>query len=685
MRPRSPTFVPGRLAGTLLAVLFAAGPIAAAEVDLRDAVRSGQVTVEARGYGNTDNLSLTLSTGLPSIDLVIPAGMYFATECPPPPGQGPQPMVVTRTAHVHLVGRMTVTIDANCADLSAHVPGPQDVFFICETPPALGDAVACFTAHPELASYEQFVIWALTNDYCDFSPPAIPPADLEALRQALRACGLRLEGKCLFDASRFLPVVLSSAGAAGSFFTTELTLTNRSGADATLTFEYVPAFGGGGGQGADLLPAGRQRIVADGIGYLQSLRIPIPDTGNRGGTVRVSVGGVPPGAVGVTARTTTAVASGRAGLAYAGMPHAERLDGTSYLCGLRQNGQDRSNVALQNAGDPLEGDVTLRLTVFSGDGGAPAAVLPDVTLAPGGFQQISGILASNGLSLSNGFVRVERVGGSARYVAYAVINDQFNSDGSYVPAVPFDGVLPRMHLALPVVVETSAFSTELVATNWSSSAKSLTLTYVADAIPAADHAAVFTLSLAPREQKILPDFVALMRRSGTPGIGPAGPAFAGAVFVGEAGDDLSGVVVGARVSTPGGGGRFGLFFTAQAVERQTAGTLWLNGLQQNAENRTNLALVNLGEPGDDPDVFDVELYDGASGAKVATLPGVSLAPRAWKQFGAILSTNAPGVTQGYARAVRTSGASPFLLYGVLNDGGAPGQRTGDGAFVWGIP
>jgi hypothetical protein len=43
------------------------------------------------------------------------------------------------------------------------------------------------------------------------------------------------------------------------------------------------------------------------------------------------------------------------------------------------------------------------------------------------------------------------------------------------------------------------------------------------------------------------------------------------------------------------------------------------------------------------------------------------------------------VTEGYAHVVRTSGTSPFYVYGVLNDGAAPGQRTGDGAFVWGVP
>ena len=38
-----------------------------------------------------------------------------------------------------------------------------------------------------------------------------------------------------------------------------------------------------------------------------------------------------------------------------------------YLCGLRQNAQDRSNVAIQNMGAPEEGAITLRTTVYSGE------------------------------------------------------------------------------------------------------------------------------------------------------------------------------------------------------------------------------------------------------------------------------------------------------------------------------
>ena len=67
----------------------------------------------------------------------------------------------------------------------------------------------------------------------------------------------------------------------------------------------------------------------------------------------------------------------------------------------------------------------LRLTVFSGDpANSVSQQLPEETLSPGGFRQFNSILNSNGLSLSQGYVRVERVSGTAPYFAYAVINDQ---------------------------------------------------------------------------------------------------------------------------------------------------------------------------------------------------------------------------------------------------------------------
>jgi hypothetical protein len=89
----------------------------------------------------------------------------------------------------------------------------------------------------------------------------------------------------------FVPIVLSAAGLNNSFFTSELTLTNRSNQDASLSLTYTAAFGGGSGTATDNLPAGRQRIVPDAITYLMSLGVPIPASGNRGGTLQIEFTG----------------------------------------------------------------------------------------------------------------------------------------------------------------------------------------------------------------------------------------------------------------------------------------------------------------------------------------------------------------------------------------------------------
>jgi hypothetical protein len=58
------------------------------------------------------------------------------------------------------------------------------------------------------------------------------------------------------------------------------------------------------------------------------------------------------------------------------------------------------------------------------------------------------------------------------------------------------------------------------------------------------------------------------------------------------------------------------------------------------------------------------------------------------QIGSVLAKYAPGVTQGYARVKRTertAKSGPFIAYAVINDGGHPGERTDDGAFLASSP
>ena len=206
----------------------------------------------------------------------------------------------------------------------------------------------------------------------------------------------------------FVPIVLSASGLNNSFFTSELTLTNTGPKEARVDLTYVAAFGGGSGSATMALPAGGQRIFPDAIEYLRSLGLPIPATGNRGGTLSIHFSGVSSSSdVAALVRTTTAAGRGRAGLAYPAVPASKTLNEPVYLCGLRQNEQDRSNVAVQNAGGLADGNIVLRLTIFSVDQATPVSlVLPEIQLGPGEFRQINGILNSTG-ALQSGYVRVE--------------------------------------------------------------------------------------------------------------------------------------------------------------------------------------------------------------------------------------------------------------------------------------
>ena len=494
--------------------------------------------------------------------------------------------------------------------------------------------------------------------------------------------GTREEGRFrLTTGSLFVPVILNSSGRNNSLFTSELALTNRGVEAVRLNYAYTAHSGGGSGRASGVIEAGRQKIESDALGYMRRLGVPIPHSGSRIGTLRIEV---PITAdVGATVRTTTAVPDGRVGLAYPGIPEEEGFEEVVYLCGLRQNSQDRSNVAVQNAGGSTEGSITLKVTVYSGD---PASLvrsvaLPARSLPPGGFHQYNRILDMAGFV--NGYVKVERVDGKAPFYAYGVINDNFNSDGSFVFPVREDLLAGAMRQTLPVIIERTPFASELTVTNFSDQPKAVTFSVVADAIETVDNTATFSLPLSPGQQYIIPNALDAARQQFEINLprGLAVPLFARA-----AGGDMSGIVIGARTGSqadPGdkSKGQYSVFYTAVPDGAAFSSTAWVYGLQQDAENRSNLALVNTAEFDDSPSIFNLEIYNGETGQLHRTITGFRVEARRWRQIDSILLNYAPEATQGYVRIHKTSGSNPFLAYGVINDGGARLERSDDGAYV----
>ena len=477
----------------------------------------------------------------------------------------------------------------------------------------------------------------------------------------------------------FVPILLRSKGRAGSFFTSELTLTNRGTSTADIHYTYTASFGGGSGTAVDSLGAGEQRVIPDAIAYLASLGVPI-GSGSAGGTLAVDFSGLSsPLDTAVTVRVATPVeeGSGRAGLAFLGLDLDGLLAGPAFITGLRQNSQDRSNLAVQNTAVGGEEKITLRVTVFSGDPEAPtrSLVLPDRILPPGGFYQYNRILDMAGYD--NGYVKVEKVKGEAPFYAYGVINDNFNSDGSFVFPLTESSLVGTSGQTLPVIIETGNFQSELSLTNFSTSEKTVKFSFVADAVERGDDTAEFSLSLKAGEQRILPNLVGWMRQEKVPGIGAAPRAFVGALFATPADGDMSGIVIGARTGAPDKrGGQYGLFYNGVPYGSASVESAWIYGLQQNGENRSNLALVNTGEIDNSPITLEITIYDGTGESEPRTR-SVTLEPRRWTQINGILGST----SQGYVQVRKTAGNNPFITYGVINDGGRSGERSGDGAYV----
>ena len=495
--------------------------------------------------------------------------------------------------------------------------------------------------------------------------------------------------RLLGDAEVFVPIVLATTESDGAAVNTELTLSNRGTRPATLEFTYTASIGGGSGTATDDLPAGRQRIVPDAIDYLRELGVPIPDAGSRGGTLSVRFSGLNSESEGaVTVRTTRTVDGVRSGWAYPGV--STGFHQPVYLCGLRHDDADRSSLLVHNLGSQESGEITLRLTVISGDPLQPdSLVLEDQTLEPGSFSEIGNVLRSNGLSLENGYVRIEKVEGQAPYYAYALLTDPGGSDSSFIAPVLENATVGRKGQILLAVEKTARFDSELVMTNWSESHRVVGFSVVSDGIP--NPLGSRFVSLRPREQIIVPGFVSWLRRQGGlpglfPGLGAPGEDFSGSIFVAidGAGQD-SGYYVGARNSTFLDGRRNGFVQAAVPYGDSHHTPAWVYGLRQDQQMRTDLGIVNTGELSDETSFFSVEIYDGETGMLAHTIGEVELEARKSIRLESILEQMAPDTQQGYVRVSRISGSNPFVAFAVVSDGIQGSRSSGDAFFIYGVP
>ena len=471
-----------------------------------------------------------------------------------------------------------------------------------------------------------------------------------------------------------VPVVVDVVGAGGSRFTSELTLTNRGTTPVSFDLTYTPAEtlgASGGGTISEAVDTGRQTTIPDAIAYLRQKGLEIPSVGDQGGAVQILAKGASSGdAVFASVRTTTPSGPGRAGLAYPALRTNETALSPVTLFGLREDAAFRSNLALVNAVDPAQASsVLLKVTLTSGDPADVRSVsLSPVRLAAGQWLQLNHVLTQAGMS--NGWATVERVSGTDPFYAYAVVNDNVTNDGFFVPPVPV-GRKAAVQM-IPVAASTGGFSTEAVLANPGTEPLTLRLGYSSS-----------NVTLQPGEQRFIPDLISFL--------GPSLEGPARGVTVRTVFDVPALFFAGARTAaTAPGGGSYGLFYPAVAPAEASRVEAWVYGLARNGGVRSNLAIANVDPPQGGPSgsgyfqSLSVDIFDGDTGLLAGSVP-VSLYVLAtdWKQINSILGPF--GIENGYARArvVGTGGypGSPFLAYGVVNDGAVPGTGTSDGSYL----
>jgi hypothetical protein len=102
--------------------------------------------------------------------------------------------------------------------------------------------------------------------------------------------------------------------------------------------------------------------------------------------------------------------------------------------GLLEDGAFRSNLALANPEPPGGPSTTLSVTLHRAADGTAIGSLPLVTLRPGERYQFNRVSHRAGLiGVFDGYAVVQRTGGSGRFVAYGVLNDEVTSDGTFLP------------------------------------------------------------------------------------------------------------------------------------------------------------------------------------------------------------------------------------------------------------
>ncbi|MCK6681549.1 MAG: hypothetical protein L6R30_03910 [Thermoanaerobaculia bacterium] len=358
--------------------------------------------------------------------------------------------------------------------------------------------------------------------------------------------------------------------------------------------------------------------------------------------------------------------------------------------GLVENsGADRSNLAVVHLPGRASGTIALEVRVFAADG-TPAPNVLTQTLSPGQWFQWNRVLAVAGLPPgSSGYAHIFRVSGIGPWWAYGVINNEATSDGSVLPVYRSGGVAAVRKQIVPIVLDArgasgSHYTTELTLANDSPLPSTVGLVYRASAgFGPEERCPPVSLSLAAREQRIIPDILAFLRERGLRIPDSISGPQAGTLtvwFRDLEGIDEGNTVVLARTTTPNPdrsiGGRFGVSYPAHAWGAGARSNALVPALAQDSASRSNLAVVHTGGGSEIPLTLSVQLRDARTGIDTGSPLSVVLRPGEWYQWTRVIEQAGAATDQATAVITRVAGDDTFLAYGIVND-----ALTSDGSYI----
>lgn len=458
------------------------------------------------------------------------------------------------------------------------------------------------------------------------------------------------------------PVIVSAPGPNGAFFSTAV-----AAAGGVARSPRVLDMGSD-----SLLTSARLTGPGDVVAELRKDHPGLPPGTFAGGMISYVASGFGVNQIRVTTPVANGDRVGWPGVVFNSVPTRQLPNATVVLAGLRRDASFRSNVALVHPGltdDPL----VLRITAVDGATGRRVA-LPDVTLRRAEWKQIPGVLAAAGFPApAQGWVVVERIGGSSRFYAYGVVNEATTSDGGFVVPAAANPLEDPMELVVPLVLETAEHEAEIFLANSGDSPLDLSLDY-RESLPA-DNSVPSRVTVPAGRQIFLPAFVDVLRRSGAP-LGARGTEGRyGSLRIRRVdGRALAGLTALARLATRDG--RFGTFVGGFPEGTGTEGVV-MDGQTSRADGTTLVSYVPITaatrgdafvlNAGPDP----VSLCPSFRSVYLTTVlpcsPGRvrTLEPRALLRLEA--SRETAGVDVATLVVERLSGTGPLYAFGLLTD------------------